>query len=563
MFWAPTIVAVTFMVLPNLWTAARTGVTDATANVSVSAAPIAALRRAVRSIMPPGWCPERGSEVASQGTIAVVNPRRTVLFAATLLVSLVAGADVSRAAAIVNPWNLDRINQTVLPLDGNASMGALTGAGIDVYVVDTGVRPTHEQLNGRVVAGLDVPTVNGDAVVDPVSSDCDGHGTHVASTVAGTTTGVAVQANIISVRVLDCSGDGEVVDVVRALEWIRAHHRSGRTAIANLSLGVDLGDNGDSIIEMVKELVADGVIMVVAAGNGDSTGRGIDACRIAPGSEPLSFTVGAVTKTDTMASYSNYGPCVDIWAPGGDRASAVNAAWFRNDTDYMGDIGTSMAAPHVSGLLALLAQQQPDLCPAQYTDAVVERSTKNAILGMDATSLNRLLFVDTTPVATVSLPGTPSNVVASPDAGSLLVGWDPPCAGGSPITKYVVSVLSHGTLVTRVEVDPTRTAARVRGLVQGKKYAVVVKAVSAAGEGVSTTRLVSPKVGGLRVGRRWTWSTGITNDTGAEFSVTSLSSRRCKVSGRTIVPLSTGLCRYSIRLKDTQYDIVRTIVVSR
>ena len=493
----------------------------------------------------------------------MVNPRRTVLFAATLLVSLVAGADVSRAAAIVNPWNLDRINQTVLPLDGNASMGALTGAGIDVYVVDTGVRPTHEQLNGRVVAGLDVPTVNGDAVVDPVSSDCDGHGTHVASTVAGTTTGVAVQANIISVRVLDCSGDGEVVDVVRALEWIRAHHRSGRTAIANLSLGVDLGDNGDSIIEMVKELVGEGVIMVVAAGNGDSTGRGIDACRIAPGSEPLSFTVGAVTKTDTMATYSNFGPCVDIWAPGGDRASPVNAAWFRSDTDYMGDIGTSMAAPLVSGLLALLAEQQPDLCPAQYTDAVIERSTKNAILAMDATSLNRLLFVDTTPVATVSLPGTPSNVVASPDAGSLLVGWDPPCAGGSPITKYVVSVLSRGTLVKRVEVDPTRTAARVRGLVQGKKYAVVVKAVSAAGEGVSTTRLVSPKVGGLKVGRRWSWSTGITNDTGSEFTVTSLTARRCKVSGRTIVPLSTGLCRYSIRLKDTQFDIVRTIVVSR
>ena len=492
-----------------------------------------------------------------------MNPRRFVLFAATVVGSVVGGAGVSHSAAIVNPWNLDRINQQALPLDGNASMGALTGAGIDVYVVDTGVRATHEQVAGRVFPGIDIPTANGDSAVDPVSSDCDGHGTHVASTIAGTTTGVAIQANIISVRVLDCNGDGEVVDVVKALEWVRAHHTSGRTAVANLSLGVDLGDNGAEIIEMVKKLVSEGIVMVVAAGNGDSTGKGIDACRIAPGSEPLSLTVGAVTKSDYIASYSNYGPCVDIWAPGGDRANPVNAAWFRNDADYMGDIGTSMAAPHVAGVVALLAQQQPGLCPQQYVDAVIERSTKNVILGMDATSLNRLLYADTTPIASVTAPGTPSNVVASPDSGSLLVSWDPPCDGGSPLVRHVVSVLSHGRLVKKVEIPAGKTAARVRGLAQGKKYAVVVTAVNQVGEGAPTVRLVSPKVGGLTVGRRWSWSSGITNDTDSDLTITSKTPRRCKVSGRTIVPLSTGLCRYAIRLKDTPTDIIRTIVVSR
>lgn len=486
-----------------------------------------------------------------------------MVFAAVALGSVVAGAGVTYSAPVVNPWNLDRINQTALPLDGNASMGALTGAGVDVYVVDTGVRPTHEQLNGRVIPGIDIPTANGDAVVNPASSDCDGHGTHVASTIGGTTTGVAVQANIISVRVLDCNGDGEVVDVVRALEWIRAHHKSGRAAVANLSLGVDLGDNGDSIIAMVHELVDDGVVMVVAAGNGDSTGKGIDACRIAPGSEPLSFTVGAVTKNDYAAPYSNYGPCVDIWAPGGDRTAPVNAAWYRSDSEYMGDIGTSMAAPHVAGVVALLAQQQPGLCPSQLVDAIIERSAKNVIQGMDGTSQNRLLFADTAPVASVVPPGLPSNIVASPDKGSLLVGWDPPCDGGSPLTGYVVSVLSQGTLVKKVEVPAGRNAVRVRGLVQGKKYAVVVKAVSAAGEGASTTRLVSPRVGGLRLGQRWTYTTGITNDTKASVKVRSLAPRRCRVSGRTIVPLSTGTCRYAIRVKDTQADIVRTITISR
>ena len=492
-----------------------------------------------------------------------MNARRLATAAAVVVGSVVMGAGVSRSAPVGVLWNLDRINQSALPLDGNSSFGPLNGTGVDVYVVDTGVRATHEQLAGRVVAGLDVPTENGDDPVDPLSSDCDGHGTHVASTIAGTTTGIAPQARIISVRVLDCNGDGEVADVVKALEWIRAHHASGRTAIANMSLGVDLGDNGDSIIEMVRELIADGVIMVVAAGNGDTSGKGIDACRIAPGSEPLSFTVGAVAKNDSVTPYSNYGACVDIWAPGGDRSSPVTAAWFRADTDYMGDIGTSMAAPHVSGVLALLAQQQPTLCPTQYTDAVVERSTKNAVLGLDATSLNRLLLADASPITSLSVPGTPSNVVVSPDSGSLLVGWDPPCDGGSPLTKYVVSVLSRGKVVKRVAVDPGRTAARVRGLLAGKKYAVVVKAVNAVGEGASTARLVSSKVGALRVGTRWNWSAGITNDTGSDIAVTSLTPRKCRVSGGTIVPLSTGLCRYSVRVKDTQSDIVRTIIVSR
>ena len=494
----------------------------------------------------------------------MVIPRRPlVVLVAAASSMLLLPLGTARSAPVTVPWNLDRVNQQLLPLDGNASMGTLTGAGVDIYVVDTGVRPTHEQLNGRVLAGLDVPTGNGTSPVDPVASDCDGHGTHVASTAAGTTTGVAPGARIVSVRVLDCNGDGEVSDVVDALEWIRAHHRSGRAAIANLSLGVDLGDNGDSIIEMVRELVADGVIMVVAAGNGDSSGKGIDACRIAPGSEPLSFTVGAVNKSDQVAAYSNFGPCVDIWAPGGDRTNPVTAAWYRGDTDYMGDIGTSMAAPHVAGALALLAQQQPGLCPTQFTEALVERSTKDVILGMDGTSNNRMLAVDSSPVVSLADPGQPSNVVVSPDSGSLLVGWDPPCDGGSAVTKYVVSVLSRGKVVKRVTVDGTRTAARVRGLTNGARYAVVVKASNAVGDGTATARIVSGRVGGLKLGRRWSWTTGITNDTGASMKVTSLSRRRCRVSGGTIVPVSAGLCRYSVRVKDTQNDIVRTIVVSR
>lgn len=493
-----------------------------------------------------------------------MNTRRlAALVCAASVAAFLAPSGTARSIEVTNPWNLDRINQATLPLDGNVVTGALNGAGVDIYVVDTGVRPTHEQLNGRVVAGLDIPTKNGTAAVTPVSSDCDGHGTHVASTAAGTTTGVAPGATVVSVRVLDCNGDGEVADVVDALEWVLADHKSGRAAVANLSLGVDLGDNGTTIIEMVHELVADGIVVVVAAGNGDASGRGIDACRIAPGSEPMSFTVGAVSKTDAVTSYSNYGPCVDLWAPGGDRGNPVVAAWFRTDSDYMGDIGTSMAAPLASGALALLAQQQPALCPAQYTDALVERSTKDVITGMDGTSFNRLLRVDTAPVASLSVPGRPSNVVVTPDNSSLLVAWDAPCDGGSPLTGYTVSALRKGKVVKRVTVDGTRTAARIKGLTNGVGYSVVVKPANAVGPGTATRRISPVTAGGLRIGRRWDWSHGISTDTGSDLTVKSLSGSRCRVSGAKLVPVSTGTCRFSVQVKNARAPFVRTIVVTR
>ena len=169
------------------------------------------------------------------------------------------------SAPVTTPWHLDRLNQVALPLDGNSALGALTGAGIDVYIIDTGVRGTHEQLAGRVVPGIDIPTQNGDAPVNPPTSDCDGHGTHVAGLAAGSTVGVAPQARIISVRVLDCAGDGSIADVVDALRWVRGHHRSGVAAIANLSLGVDLGDDGAEIDEQVLAMIKEGIVVTVAA----------------------------------------------------------------------------------------------------------------------------------------------------------------------------------------------------------------------------------------------------------------------------------------------------------
>lgn len=469
---------------------------------------------------------------------------------------------VSAAAAPADLWSLDRINQAALPLDGNTSPGALTGEGVDIYVVDSGVRPTHEQLNGRVVAGFDAPTDSGNSEVEPRSSDCDGHGTHVATVAAGTTVGVARAARIVSVRVLDCEGNGEIEDVIDALRWVRGHHQSGRAAVANLSLGVDIGDDGAGIVEMVKELVRDGIVVVVAAGNGDSSGRGIDACRIAPGNDPSSFTVGSVTRSDTAAAYSNFGACVDIWAPGGDRTNPVNGGWYRNDTDYMGDIGTSMAAPHVAGVVALLAGQQPGLCPGQLTDAVTERSTKNVITGLDSASANRMLLADTAPVLSVRTPGRPSNIVVTPDSSSLLVGWDPPCDGGSAVASYRVSVLYGGRVVKRVTVDGTKRAVRVRDLVPGRVYAVAVKATNSVGSGTSTGRVVAPRVVSLRKGRAIRVDYLVSTDTGDEPTLRSLTPKVCSSRPTRLTGLSTGTCRYAVRPHGAQTDIVRTIRVS-
>ena len=475
---------------------------------------------------------------------------------------LARAAGVRAAASPVDLWSLDRINQTALPLDGNTSPGPLTGDGVDIYVVDSGVRPTHEQLNGRVLAGYDVPTDNGTSEVDPRSSDCDGHGTHVSTVAAGSTIGVARAARVVAVRVLDCDGNGEIDDVIEALRWVRGHHHSGRAAVANLSLGVDLGDDGEGIVEMVKELVRDGIVVVVAAGNGDGSGKGIDACRIAPGNDPASFTVGAVTRSDAAASYSNYGPCVDIWAPGGDRANPVSGGWYRNDTDYMGDIGTSMAAPHVAGVVALLAGQQPGLCPGQLTDAVVERSTKDVITGLDAGSPNRLLISDTRPVTDVRPPGRPTNIVVTPDSSSLLVGWDPPCDGGSAVTSYRVSVLYGGKVVKRATVDGTKRAVRVRGLEPGRVYAVAVKASNAVGAGTSTDRVVAPRVVSLRKGRAIRVDFLVSTDTDDEPTLRSLTPRICRSRPDRLTGLSTGTCRYAVRPLGSEVDIVRTIRVS-
>ena len=491
-----------------------------------------------------------------------MNVKRLIAISAIAAGTAILPSTMALTAPVGTQWHLDRINQNRLPLDGITTHGPLTGAGIDIYVVDTGTRSTHEQLIGRVLPGIDIPTNHGTSIVDPSTSDCDGHGTHVAALAAGSTVGVATQSRVISVRVLDCNGDGEVSDVVRALQWVRAHHRSGVAAIVNLSFGVDAGDDGTSIDHEVQALIDEGVVVTVASGNGDAAGHPIDACKIAPGDVPDALTVGAVGISDVVSYYSNNGPCVDIYAPGGDRTRGLQSAWKGSDTDYEFDVGTSMASPLVAGYAALLAQQQPGLCATSISQAIVDRSTKDVITGLSTDSPNRLLFLDTSPIA-ATVPGKASHVIITTDSRSLVVSWDSPCDGGSVVTGSQVSLFRKNKVVRRIDVPAGTNTVRFTGLLQGSKYHVVIQAHNQMGEGIATSRVTTMAVRKILAGQSVKLDAlgSLTGDLPLLWSVAQSSRKICRLQHGPLrlLAMSRGICRVRLRGIAGQNPVTRNL----
>jgi subtilisin family serine protease len=491
--------------------------------------------------------------------------RRLVPAIAAMAVGLTTIATSSASSApISQPWHLDRINQRTLPLDGDVSTGSLTGQGVTVYVVDSGVNLAHEQFGTRVVAGFDPLTASNNDAVAPSSSDCNGHGTHVAALVGGSTVGVAPGVTVISVRVLDCDGEGRVPDVVSALKWVRGHHVGNTPAIVNLSLGVDVGDEGSTVDAQVKALLAEGVTVTIAAGNGDGYGR-YNACDIAPAHVEGALTVGAVAINDAFTFYSGYGPCVDILAPGGTSSSGIESAWIGSPSAYDVDAGTSMASPLVAGYAAQLLQQQPGLCADQVANAIVSRATTDEVTAIDSQTANRLLYLDTTPVP-VGAPGAPSNVVISTTSGSLGVSWDAPCDGGSTITSTRVALVQNGRVVRKVTVGAGVTSVRFSNLPNGSQYSVVVKASNAVGEGVATSRYSAPVVRSLRPGQTMAVSSvaKFGGDLTLKWRVSTASARICRLtSGATkITFLRSGTCRVALRTITDGPAAVRNLRVS-
>ena len=269
-------------------------------------------------------------------------------------------------------WGLDRIDQRDLPLSTTYTYNA-TGSGVDAYIIDTGIRVTHQQFGGRASVGTD-------AVNDGQNgNDCNGHGTHVAGTVGGSTFGVAKEVSLIAVRVLNCSGSGSNAGVIAGVDWVTANH-SG-PSVANMSLG---GGASTALDTSVQNSIASGVTYALAAGN-DS---GANACNGSPGRTPAALTVGSTTSTDARSSFSNIGTCVDIFAPG----SSITSSWNTNDTATNTISGTSMATPHVAGAAALFLETAPSSTPAQVGAAIVADSTPGKVTDPGTGSPNRLLY---------------------------------------------------------------------------------------------------------------------------------------------------------------------------
>lgn len=396
-------------------------------------------------------------------------------------------ASVSSMTTVTAPsWGLDRIDQRT-GLNNNYSY-LTNGAGVDIYIVDTGVLASHEQFGSRVKAGFST-------IVDGRnSSDCNGHGTHVAATAAGSTFGVAPAANIIPVRVLDCTGAGSVSGVIAGIEWAIGDHTTA-PAVMNLSLGAG---KSDSLNAAIDRAFLDGITVVAAAGNSN-----VDACNVSPASNVNSaLTVGATTTTDARASYSNFGSCLDLFAPG----SAITSAWHTSNTNTNTISGTSMAAPHVAGLAARFLSAAPQAVPNQVMEAIKNDATPNMVTSAGTLSPNRLAYGDPAvmPVApplitpmnpdasgaapgtgspqAPTVPGTPTQPKALSGLTSSWLDWTPVTTGGLPITGHVVQIYRRGALVGRVVVDANE-AHTIGNLRAASSHTFAVAAMNAVGIG--------------------------------------------------------------------------------
>mgnify|MGYP003133865858 CR=1 FL=1 len=322
-------------------------------------------------------------------------------------------------------WGLDRVDQPALPLDSSFQYPDNGGRDVNIYVVDTGVRTTHQEFTGRVLPGRNFVSSGGflfGGSVNPDDyEDCNGHGTHVAGTAAGSTYGVAKQANVVPVRVLNCYGSGSTSAVIAGIDWVAGNHQ--KPAVANLSLG---GFTSTALDTAVANAVDAGVTMVVAAGNDNA-----NACNGSPNRVPEALTVGATTRQDQRSSFSNFGACVDLFAPGSD----ITSAWYQSDTQTASLNGTSMAAPHAAGAAALYLGANPSATPGAVNVALVDDTVTGAISNAGNQSPNRLLQItqqdgsgiDRLPTAafTADCAGTVCELDASGSSDDVAVAaWD-------------------------------------------------------------------------------------------------------------------------------------------
>jgi aqualysin 1 len=407
-----------------------------------------------------------------------------------------------------NPtWGLDRVDQRALPLDHSYTYNQ-TGAGVDAYIIDTGIRQTHTDFGGRAVAGVDEITPGGNA------NDGNGHGTHVAGTVGGATYGMAKAVHLVAVRVLDNSGSGTYTQVIAGVDWVTGDHTT-HPAVANMSLS---GPTSTALDQSVRNSIADGVVYCVAAGNSAQNVSGFSPADVAQ-----AITVAASGSTDAWASFSNYGSGVDIIAPGVN----VTSDWNSSDTATNTISGTSMATPHVTGAAALYLEANPGATPAQVSAALASGATPGVISGVPSGTVNLLLYALTGPPP----PPPPAPVLVSPADGSTGVSTSPTLTwnASSGASSYEAQVATDSGFANLVwdQSGLSTTSTSVSGLAGNTTYYWRVNAsngggtspwsavwsfTTGAGSPPPPPTLVSPTNGSTGVSRtptlRWNASTG-------------------------------------------------------
>jgi subtilisin family serine protease len=328
-------------------------------------------------------------------------------------------------------WGLDALDQRgATVIDGKYNY-SYTGAGVRVYDIDTGIRGTHTQFAGRVLPGAT-------AINDGYGTfDCNGHGTHTAGTIGGTTYGVAKSVKIVPVRVLGCDGSGFLSGVIAGVDWVTSQKLANPAVpmVANMSLG---GSWYWPLDMSVHASIESGITYVVSAGNSFSA----DACNVSPADVLSAITVGATGNWENpnapasrnKSTYSNTGPCVDVWAPGSNILSAYNTS----DTAAAVESGTSMAAPHVAGIAALYLQSRPSANPMEVRNYIVGVSTKNVVGGLDSSTPNRFVWAGAPSVLSVTAPAKVKKNIAFAISGTLT-------AGGTPLTASSVMVYYQAT----------------------------------------------------------------------------------------------------------------------
>ncbi|RZS57422.1 subtilisin family serine protease [Microcella putealis] len=395
------------------------------------------------------------------------------------------------------PWNLSRLDQQFLPVDSAYAYPTAAGTGVRVYVIDSGVTPNASQFGNRLLAGATAVNDNRG------SSDCNGHGTHVAGSVASSSWGVAKQALIVPVRVFDCSNSANLSTVLTAIDWVITNHPAGTPGVINMSL------SGGQNVEMnlaVREATAAGLIVVAAAGNANR-----DACVESPASAPEALTVGATTIQDARASFSNFGPCLDIFAPGENIISVDNDSL----TNPVLMSGTSMAAPHVAGAAALLWSTMPGASARSVESALVGQAFTGRVTSTGTGSPNRLL--SSLAVDTTLIPGAVSGVSATAQGEtSAKVSWKAPTVNADKVTDYTIQFRRIGTSTWLTASDGVSTAtfATISGLQANTVYDVRVRGESFTGSGPFSslatvqTRTGQAPAGAVPVYRFWSSTLG-------------------------------------------------------